>query len=176
MSEFVASQSPVSQQDVEVLIGIVAIETGNVVAGNVDPSITEKFADRFVNAGVLDREPDGSQPSAGKVGLALEDLCQRLRYAYGDYDGMPMPRPLPRVVKHVLELPSERAADHCRDDLPSGQVREAVIDYHETEGWLAYAFYPELAPDHGFHERETQLQQTATKHGGRYIGSSIPVE
>jgi hypothetical protein len=163
------SNNSVSQQDVEVLIGVVATMTGRLMAGEVDTRTAEELAQRLVNAGLLDREPDGSLPSAGRVGLAMEDLVQRLRYAYGDY--VDRPRPSPAVVAHVLALPSEKAALDCLAALPDGQVRDAIIRHSDTEGWVLIACYPELSPDRGFIEREATLRRTVTSHGGRYSGS-----
>ncbi|HEY0773333.1 MAG TPA: hypothetical protein VGD51_04570, partial [Nocardioidaceae bacterium] len=45
--------------------GIVATVTGSVLGGGPDSHATEKFAERFVKAGLLDRGPDGALPSAG---------------------------------------------------------------------------------------------------------------
>jgi len=160
------------QQDVQVLIGIVATVTGRLYAGQLDPDTTERFAERFVRAGLLSQEPDGNLPSAGKVRLALEDLVQRLRYAYGDYDAEPSPEP--HVIAHVLKLPSEDAAVNCQRDLPTGQVRDPLVRYGDLGGWLLFAFYSELPPDADFNERMAGLRQTALRHGGRYTGHQQP--
>lgn len=160
------------QQDVEVLIGIVATVNGRLYAGQLDPDTIQEFAERFVGAGLLSREPDGSLPIAGKVRLALEDLVQRLRYAYGDYDVEPTPEPY--MTAHVLELPSEDTALDCKDDLPDGQVRDPMIRYENGGGRLLFAFYPELPPDRDFNERMAALRETADRHGGRYPGHQGP--
>lgn len=170
VSRFVESRNPVADQDVQLLIRIIATVEGDLLARDADPHTTEKYAKRFVEAGLLSRDSDGHLPSAGQVVLALEDLIQRLRYAYGDYDEMPTP--LPDFVTHRLELPSEEAASNCRDSLPDGQVRNAVIRYDDKEGWLLFAFYPELWPDRAFHERVAVLQRRAAMYRGRYNGSS----
>lgn len=166
---FEESRNPASQLDVQVLIGIVATVTGQLLGGDLDARTSEKFAKRFVDVGLLGPELDGSLPSAGKVAVALEDLVQRLRYASGDYEEPPTA--LPDVVAHVLELPSQEAALNCQDALPSGQVQDAVIRYEDDGGWLLFAFYPELPPDPRFNEREQALRQTVERFGGRYSGS-----
>lgn len=166
---FEKSHKPVSQQDVQVLLGVVATVTGDLLGGDLDARTSEKFAERFVNAGLLGPESDGSLPSAGKVAVALADLLQRLRYAYGDYDEPPTA--LPSVVAHVFELPSQEAALNCQDALPSGQVQNAEIRNEDDDGWLLFAFYSELPPDPGFKEREQALRETVERFGGRYSGS-----
>lgn len=173
MSHSSASRNPVSQQDVEVLIGIVATLTGNLLGGDVDPDTSAAFAERFVSAGLLEPAPDGNPLPAGEVGLALEDLVQRLRYAYGDYDEIP--EPLPRIVAHVLELPSEEAARMSHDMLPSGQMRDAEFYHDGTNAWQLVAYYPELRPGRDFDQRAAALRQIATRHGGRYSGSQVPM-
>jgi hypothetical protein len=169
VSRFVESRNPVADQDVGLLIGIVAALAGDLYSRDADPRTTEKYAKRFANAGLLSFDSEGRLPSAGKVVLALEDLIQRLRYAQGEYDELPLP--LPDFVAHVVELPSEEAARNCRDALPSGQVRDAEIRYHSEKGWLLFAFYPDLPPDPSFHERVAVLQHTAATYRGRYSGS-----
>jgi hypothetical protein len=169
MSRFVESRNPVAQRDVELLIGIVAKLAGHLCSREADQRTTERYAKRLVEAGLLSSDSAGHLPSAGKVVLALEDLIQRLRYAHGEYDEPPMP--LPDFIAHVLELPSEEAARGCQDALPSRQLRDAEIRYGDQEGWLLFAFYPELPPDRNFHERVAALQHIAGTHGGRYSGS-----
>ena len=166
------SRNAMRQQDVEVLIGIVATVTGRLYAGQLDTDTTRKFAERFVNAGLLSPEPGGNLPSAGKVRLALEDLVQRLRYAYGDYEIEPTPEPY--MTAHVLELPSEAVAVECQGDLPAGQVRDPLVRYENGGGWLLFAHYPELPPDQDFNERMADLRQTVERHGGRYTGHQGP--
>ena len=172
MSGSSESRNAMRQQDVEVLIGIVATMTGSLYGGQLDPETTRKFAERLVRAGLLSRAPDGSLPPAGKVRLALEDLGQRLRYAYGDYEVEPTPEPY--MTAHVLELPSEDAALDCKVDLPDGQARDPVVRYENVGGWLLFAFYPELPPDPDFNERMAALRQTVERHGGRYTGHQGP--
>lgn len=169
VSWFVESRHPVAQRDVELLIVIVAKLAGDLYSRDADQRATERFAKRFVEAGLLRSDSDGQLPSAGKVVLALEDLIQRLRYAHGEYDEPPSP--LPDFIAHVLELPSEEAARGCQDALPSGRVRDAEIRHGGQEGWLLFASYPELPPDRDFHERVAELQRIAGTHGGRYSGS-----
>lgn len=169
VSRFVESPNPVAQRDVELLIGIVAKLAGDLCSRDADQRTTERYAKRFVEAGLLTRDSAGHLPSAGKVVLALEDLIQRLRYAHGEYEEPPLP--LPDFVAHVLELPSEEAARGCQDALPGGQVRDAEIRYGDGAGWLLFAYYPELPPDRSFHERVAALQRTASTHRGRYSGS-----
>lgn len=171
---FEASRKAVSQQDVQVLVGIVATVTGSVLGGGSDSHATEEFAKRFVNAGLLDRGSDGEMPSAGAVALALEDLVQRLRYACEDYDERP--GPLPSLVAHVLELPSHDAALNCQQVLPEGQVRDATVRRETAETWVLYAFYPELPPDLEFMERERALRRVVAGCGGRYSGSQRPAD
>ena len=98
-----------------------------------------------------------------------EDLIQRLRYAYEEYDHSP--EPLPNVVAHVLQLPSREAALDCRNALPSGQVREATIRHEPADDWVLCALYPELPPNPDYGEREQVLRQTVQRFGGRYSGS-----
>jgi hypothetical protein len=169
VSRFAQCPNPITEQDVQLLIRIIATVEGDLLARNADPHTTEKYAKRFVDVGLLSRDSDGHLPSAGKVVLALEDLIQRLRYVLGEYDEAPLP--MPELLAHELELPSEEAARSCLDALPSGQVRDAVIHHTDTEGWLLLAFYPELPPDRDFHERAALLERTAALHGGRYNGS-----
>jgi hypothetical protein len=171
---FEGSRNAVSQQDVEVLVGVIATVTGSLLGGDYDPQATEKFAERFVTAGLLDRGPDGELPSAGAVALALEDLVQRLRYACDDYDDRP--RSLPSLVAHVLELPSHDAALNCQRVLPDGQVRDATVRGETAEAWVLQAFYPELPPDPGFKEREKALRRVVAGFGGRYSGSQRPAD
>lgn len=171
---FEASRKSVSQQDVEVLVGIVATVTGSVMGGGSDSHAAEKFAERFVNAGLLDRGPDGALPSVGAVALALEDLVQRLRYACADYDEPPSP--LPTLVAHVLELPSRDAALNCQQVLPDGQVRDSTIRRETAETWILQSFYPELPPDPEFKEREQALRRVVAGFAGRYSGSQRPTD
>lgn len=174
MLRFEASRKAVSQQDVQVLVGIVATVTGSVLGGGSDSHATEKFAERFVSTGLLDRGPDGALPSAGAVALALEDLVQRLRYACEDYDERPSP--LPSLVAHVLELPSHDAAISCQHALPDGQVRAPALRRETGDTWVLSAFYPELPPDPEFKEREMALRRMVEGFEGRYSGSQRPAD
>jgi hypothetical protein len=54
---FEESRNPVSQQDVEVMVGVIATVSGGVLGGDLGADMVEKFAERFVNAGLLDPEP-----------------------------------------------------------------------------------------------------------------------
>lgn len=173
-STFTRTRNAVSQQDVEVLVGVVATVTGSVLGGDCDPYVTEKLAQRFVTAGLLDQGPGGELPSAGAVALALEDLVQRLRYACDDDDDRP--KPLPSMVAHVLELPLHDAALTCRQHLPDGQVRDATVRRETAETWVLQAFYPELPPDPQFKERERTLRRVVTGFGGRYSGFQRPAD
>jgi hypothetical protein len=168
---FGTSRNAVSQQDVHALVGVVATVTGSVLGG-LPPQTIEEFAKRFADAGLLDPDPDGALPSAGAVALALEDLVQRLRYACGDYDERPTP--LPRLVTHVLELPSGEAALECQQALPGGQLRDPTVRHESPASWVLFAFYPELPPDPDFQEREEALRRVVEGFGGRYSGSQRP--
>lgn len=174
MLRFEESRNGVSQQDVEVLVGVVATVTGSVLGGDCDPQATEKLAKRLVTAGLLDRGPHGELPSAGAVALAMEDLVQRLRYACDDYDDRP--KPLPSLVAHVLELPSHDTALNCQQVLPDGQMRDATVRRETAETWVLQAFYPELPPDPEFKEREKALRRVVAGFGGRYSGSQRPAD
>lgn len=172
MLRFEESHNPVSQQDAEVLVGVIATVTGGVLGGDLDADMVETFAQRFVNAGLLEPEPDGSMPSAGTVALALENLVQRLRYACEDHNDRPSP--LPRLIAHVLELPTRDAALDCQQALPGGQVRDSTIGREASDVWVLSVFYPELPPDPDFREREQTLRQAVERVGGRYSGSQRP--
>jgi hypothetical protein len=161
------------QQDVEVLIGIVATMTGRLYGGQLDPETTRKFAERLVRAGLLSRAPDGSLPPAAKARLALEDLGQRHDFA----TPMETMRWANAGAVHDCPragLPSEDAALDCKVDLPDGQARDPMVRYENVGGWLLFAFYPELLPDQDFNERMAELRQTVERHGGRYTGHQGP--
>jgi hypothetical protein len=172
--------NPVSSQDAEVLVGILAILQGQLIGGLLDDEVTEKLATRMVRAGVLKRESDGSLPSAGRVGVALEDLNHRVRHALGETHAVPPSAA--EAVMHVMLFPTEEqavgAGAEVQGSLRPPQV-EAVPDRGpdllepETgreQGWYLSVVCPELPPDTAFRERERSLEEIARRFGGTYTG------
>jgi hypothetical protein len=173
MTSAEASPNPVRQQDVAVLLGIVAIVEGGLLGGAVDPATVSKIATKFVTTGLLSRQPNGDLPSAGRVAIAMDNLIGRLEFALGEYESEPEPRK-GMASAHVLRFPTEEAASSCRAELLGQQADRVLMERDGTHGWTLYAVYPELPPDPEFLERERMLQQIALRFGGTYLGSQAP--
>lgn len=154
------------------MIGIVAIIEGNLLGGHVDEKTAAKFAARFVDAGLLATEIDGSLPSAGRVAVAMDTLIIRLRYALGEHDSDPDPGP--EATAHVLLFPTKAQAINCKNELLDTATDIHIEPHPAKPGWQLYAVYPELAPDTEFLSRERELQATARRLGGVYSGSQGP--
>jgi hypothetical protein len=154
------------------MIGIVANIEGNLLGGHVDEKTAAKFATKFVDAGLLATEIDGSLPSAGRVAVAMDRLIIRLRFALGEYDSEP--EPAPEATAHMLLFPTEAQAVNCKNDLLDSATDIHIEPHPAKPGWQLYAGYPELAPDSGFLSRERELQATARRFGGVYSGSQGP--
>jgi len=98
----------VRKSDVALMIGIVAIVGGHLRGASVDEKVAAKFAARFLEADLLDRDPDGSLPSAGRVAVAMDSLIERLRFALDEYQSEPPPAP--ETSAHTLLFPTEGQA------------------------------------------------------------------
>ena len=173
MASSEAPANPVRQQDVAVLLGIVAIVEGGFLGGAVDPATASKIATKFVTTGLLSRQPNGDLPSAGRVAIAMNNLIRRLQFALGEYESEPEPR-TEIATAHVLSFPTEEATSNCRAELLSQQANRVLMERDGTNSWTLYAVYPELPPDQGFSERERMHQQIALRFGGTYSGSQAP--
>ena len=156
--------------DVEVLTGIIAIVEGNLLGGHVDERTASKLASRFVEAGLLARESDGSAPSEGRVAAAMDQLIGRLRFALGESDFEPEPLP-PEGTTHVLRFPSETQAANCKAELREGADEIRIVADPQHPGWQLLVAYSELVPDPGFISTERTLHATARRFGGFYSGS-----
>jgi hypothetical protein len=71
----------VSEHDVGLLIGVVAIVSGHLLAEMAPATLFGPMKDRFVSAGVVDDASDQRTLS-----MACERLVGRLRIALGEYD------------------------------------------------------------------------------------------
>lgn len=78
--------NPVQRRDAEVLIGILAVLDGVIWGGTLDGWATGKVAECLVRQGLLTSDPNWHD-----VHQALDDMNQRLRYAVGEYDSLPLP-------------------------------------------------------------------------------------
>ena len=80
-----APQRPVTlaDQDVAVLIGILAVLEGQVRSGEAALTMTRRLRDRLARYELLSADA----ASEGLAG-ALADMNQRLRVARGEYDGV----------------------------------------------------------------------------------------
>jgi hypothetical protein len=88
--------NPLSNQDAEALIGILAILEGGLLAGELDGALARDLARRLRNVGLI---PSGLGDRAG-LRVALGNLNQRGRYTRGEYERLPPPDD-GRVDHHV---------------------------------------------------------------------------
>lgn len=85
-----AAPRPVRAADVAALIGWLAVYEGELMIGQAPGSLTARFQDRLVQAGLLDVGSDERD-----LRQAINDLNHRLRYVLGEYPEPPGPRPVP---------------------------------------------------------------------------------
>lgn len=81
MNEPSVTAQPVSQPDVDALLGLVIVVQGELYAGQLEPRLLELFRRRFESSGLV---PVGSGPA--ELLLAVDNLNQRLRWVIGEYD------------------------------------------------------------------------------------------
>ena len=100
----------VRKSDVAVIIAMVAIVGGHLRGGALDEKVAAKLAATFLEAEILDRDPDGRLPSAGRVAVALDNLIERLRFALGSTDPS-LRQGRKRLRTSCASLPRRRPSD-----------------------------------------------------------------
>lgn len=166
-----SSQRTVAEHDVAVLVGLLAIVEGELMAGVTERAVSDRFAERFVAAGLLPEPTSHQLPSPGQVRLAVSDLGQRLRYALGEYPEPP--EPAPAAVAHILRFATTAAAGRYAGSLRSaGEVE--VFERAGHGGRQVFVVCPELPPDPGFLRRQRDLTEGAARFGGSYDGFQGP--
>jgi hypothetical protein len=81
-----APQRPVTltDRDVAVLIGVLAVVEGELRSGEASPHMTRHLSDRLAQYELLSADAGNDD-----LAKALSDINQRLRIARGEYDGVP---------------------------------------------------------------------------------------
>ena len=83
--------NPVLRSDAAVLVGLLAVLEGFIWADKLPREFLDKVQARFVREGHLTQGA-----GAYELRQAVNDMNQRLRYAFGEYDAPPQPIELPR--------------------------------------------------------------------------------
>ncbi len=163
-------RSQVRDDDIDAVIGVLAILDGQLLAGAVEDSLATEYLQRFVNSGLLESATaDGTPPSVGRLTLAMSELIDRLRYSLGEYETEPGPSSL--MTTHVLDFQTEDAARACEEELLASALDTLFSPADGKSRWQLYVVYPELMPDPEFRRREKSLTTVAEAHGGSYRGS-----
>lgn len=163
--------NPVRRQDAETLVGVLAVLQGQLIGGSLDEDVVARLVRRFVRAGLLEPDPDGSPPSAGRLGVALDNLNQRLRYALGEYETEPAPGA--EGIVHELRLPDEEAASRAREALGDA-VTSWWVDADQDGYVQLFVVGGDLPPDPDFVRLDRELQDLARRLGGLYRGWGGP--
>ncbi|VXB60478.1 conserved hypothetical protein [Nocardioides sp. AX2bis] len=163
-------RSQVRDDDINAVIGVLAILDGELLAGAVEDHLATKYVQRFVRSGLLESATaDVTPPSVGRLTLAMSELIDRLRYSLGEYETEPGPSSL--TTTHALDFPTEAAARACQDELFASALDTLFSPADGKSRWRLYVVYPELMPDPDFRRREKSLTMVAEAHGGSYRGS-----
>jgi hypothetical protein len=173
-------------EDLEALLGVVAVLSGHLVGGDLPPDLTHDLIRRLTQRGPLSK---GS--TAGALNAALTDLGQRLHWATGT--DMEYPAAMPHRTNYQLSIPADSVAACITalraagaDDIHDGpltvtgwEMRSTSPDgarqRHSTDvpdGRTVTAAFPDLAPDPAYQERIAHLSTLAEDHGGQYQGAS----
>ena len=70
---------PLTLGDAAALVGVLAVLEGQMASGTVEPEAVERFRSRLAADGALSGETESQD-----VGVALEALNQRVRFAMGE--------------------------------------------------------------------------------------------
>jgi hypothetical protein len=166
------SPHPVRKQDIEALLGIVAVVEGALLGGEVGEETTTKLARKLVAAELLSEDETGPH-STGHVALALDGIIGRLQWANGMLEVEPESR-VETATAHIMRFPAKQAAKDCGTELLRGGASRVLVEHEQAEGWTLQAVYTEFAPDPGFVRRVRHLHEVAARFGGRYSGSQAP--
>jgi hypothetical protein len=184
-----APPRPVGKQDVEALSGVLSVLLGNLLAGDLDDRFVTSLGRKLARSGVLAGQA-GTDQSAGRLAVAVEDLLGRLQYALGELPVEPEPRRDPATL-HTLtfrtEADARRAAQlaqqRCQRTAQQSsqraverqEVLEATVHAEPAGGsapeWVLEVTDAGLAPDPTFRDVEELLRKVARASGGRYRGS-----
>jgi hypothetical protein len=152
------------QRDVRLLIGVVAVLATNMAVDQ--PSLVlDRVRERLLYDGALEDAGD-----RGEAAAVMEDLCQQLRFADGDY-GDERPQPMVRAWTHHLSFPDEASARACVAERELRGSLGVATSTGPDGVWVSVTF-PDLPPDVGYQQRQAVLMDIAGRHHGRYRGAA----
>ena len=79
---------PMEASDLSLLIGVLAICQGQIMVGSAD-AVASHLLQRWQRQGLV-----GSDATERDVPQVLADLCERVRYAKGEYEEPPTSTPI----------------------------------------------------------------------------------
>lgn len=175
----------ISEQDVTVLLRLVITLESNLLSGTIAGELCGDLDRQFQNAELLGEPSAANQPvdledvAAARLRLALANLNQRLRYALGDYDTLPVPDP--GWTDQYFGFPSAAAADRFLAEARTAGERglepvAGTVDATSTRMpfWRVVVTIRELELTAAFSEHVRRLSILAAQHGGSHQGSGAP--
>jgi hypothetical protein len=171
--------------DIGALLGVIAVLSGHLMAGELSPDLTRDLIRRLTERGPLPADS-----TAGTLNATLADLAQRLHWASGG--DLEYPVGMPHRTSYLLAVPADSVAACIAALVETGGEDIHDVPYTES-GWemrptgidgalerhstdipnsrtIVVAF-PELAPDPAYRQRIGQLSALAERFGGRYQGA-----
>lgn len=151
--------------DVRLLIGLLATLTGTMI---VDPptDVLGRVLQRLVRDGALN-----DVTNRGEAVALLDDLCQQLRFAHGEY-GDVRPVRQERAWTHHVTFRDEASATAFADAAQHSQSLGMSLRADDDGLVRVFIAFADLPPDPGFVAREAALTELARQHGGRYEGAA----
>lgn len=170
MTDVEAAQNPESPQrlldrDVRLLIGVLATMTGAMMF-DLDTNVPDRILQRLVRDGALE-----DVTNRGEAAAVLEDLCQQLRFAHGEYGDL---RPVrqERAWTHQVKFPDGASASAFADAAQHSEPLGIALRGDDDRGVCVFVAFADLPPDPGYVAREAALTELARQHGGRYQGAA----
>jgi len=151
--------------DVRLLIGLLATLTGTMMV-NWPTDVPGRILERLVRDEALD-----DVTNRGEAAALLNDLCQQLRFAHGDYGDV---RPLrqERAWTHQVTFRDEASATAFADAAKHSQSLGVSLRADDDGRVRVFVAFADLPPDPGYVAREAALTELAQQHGGRYEGAA----
>jgi hypothetical protein len=168
-----------SEQDVSVLLRLVIALEGELLAGAIDPELSEVLHRQFRREGLLDEQPpsmDHEDLRPAQLRLGLTNLNQRLRYALGDYD-TPQDPDLGWANQYFRFASMEAAEGFLSQARAAGErglAPTARPANAAPESWAVAVVVEELMMTAAFDAHIQALTRMAADHSGRPDGSSGP--
>ena len=167
-----AQAQRVTDQDLEVLIGVAAILQGELLSRAVDEQLLAKLVKRFQDAKLLQ-----AGGGAADLRVALQNLNSRLRYVLGE-QGHP-PAPAPGHANQLFGFCTQGAANaflhsaRAEGEQGSGPVAVDGRAYQNPASWEVTIHTSDIPLTQQFDDHQRSLTRLARAHGGQHGGSTF---